>query len=171
MIRRPPRSTRTDALFPYTTLFLSGLSIRGRREDKPSRRQNASACPSWRQPDRKHLRGSWQESASRSPTPVGHLQSLPKSDGLRLATNASSHNQTSNRRHSWLPRGPNEASRTYRLSLRSDVRLAKAQASRPCRPPCRRQKWAHLLSSHTRLQMLAPELMSLAQPKSPAQTP
>src|SRR3546814_16765939 len=24
MIRRPPRSTRTDALFPYTTLFRSG---------------------------------------------------------------------------------------------------------------------------------------------------
>src|SRR3546814_16958472 len=24
MIRRPPRSTRTDTLFPYTTLFLSG---------------------------------------------------------------------------------------------------------------------------------------------------
>src|SRR3546814_4443761 len=82
MIRRPPRSTRTDTLFPYTTLFRS----------------------------------------------VGHLQSLPKSDGLRLATNASSHNQTSNRRHSWLPRGPNEASRTYRLSLRSDVRLAKARS-------------------------------------------
>src|SRR3546814_9142599 len=27
MIRRPPRSTRTDTLFPYTTLFRSGLSI------------------------------------------------------------------------------------------------------------------------------------------------
>src|SRR3546814_1869048 len=26
MIRRPPRSTRTDALFPYTTLFRSGHS-------------------------------------------------------------------------------------------------------------------------------------------------
>src|SRR3546814_2481086 len=25
MIRRPPRSTRTDALFPYTTLFRSGV--------------------------------------------------------------------------------------------------------------------------------------------------
>src|SRR3546814_13634316 len=25
MMRRPPRSTRTDTLFPYTTLFLSGL--------------------------------------------------------------------------------------------------------------------------------------------------
>src|SRR3546814_2065736 len=26
MIRRPPRSTRTDTLFPYTTLFRSGMS-------------------------------------------------------------------------------------------------------------------------------------------------
>src|SRR3546814_12390409 len=25
MLRRPPRSTRTDTLFPYTTLFLSDL--------------------------------------------------------------------------------------------------------------------------------------------------
>src|SRR3546814_13944145 len=30
MIRRPPRSTRTDTLFPYTTLFRSGdLEIMG----------------------------------------------------------------------------------------------------------------------------------------------
>src|SRR3546814_16809066 len=28
MIRRPPRSTRTDTLFPYTTLFRSGSSSR-----------------------------------------------------------------------------------------------------------------------------------------------
>src|SRR3546814_4996248 len=28
MIRRPPRSTRTDTLFPYTTLFRSALSDR-----------------------------------------------------------------------------------------------------------------------------------------------
>src|SRR3546814_4553459 len=37
MIRRPPRSTRTDTLFPYTTLFRShrrapGREIPGRRE-------------------------------------------------------------------------------------------------------------------------------------------
>src|SRR3546814_9039078 len=35
MIRRPPRSTRTDTLFPYTTLFRSvapgDLGARGRR--------------------------------------------------------------------------------------------------------------------------------------------
>src|SRR3546814_4949242 len=29
MIRRPPRSTRTDTLFPYTTLFRSEAAIRG----------------------------------------------------------------------------------------------------------------------------------------------
>src|SRR3546814_10115424 len=28
MIRRPPRSTRTDTLFPYTTLFRSELIVR-----------------------------------------------------------------------------------------------------------------------------------------------
>src|SRR3546814_17383436 len=33
MIRRPPRSTRTDTLFPYPTLFRSMLDYRG--EDDP----------------------------------------------------------------------------------------------------------------------------------------
>src|SRR3546814_6901908 len=27
MIRRPPRSTRTDTLFPYTTLFRNGIAL------------------------------------------------------------------------------------------------------------------------------------------------
>src|SRR3546814_10969057 len=34
MIRRPPRSTRTDTLFPYTTLFRSGF----RKDDAELRR-------------------------------------------------------------------------------------------------------------------------------------
>src|SRR3546814_1473207 len=29
MIRRPPRSTRTDTLFPYTSLFRSTVGVRG----------------------------------------------------------------------------------------------------------------------------------------------
>src|SRR3546814_4532866 len=29
MIRRPPRSTRTDTLFPYTTLFRSNVAVMG----------------------------------------------------------------------------------------------------------------------------------------------
>src|SRR3546814_6892692 len=60
MIRRPPRSTRTDTLFPYTTLFRScspvvagvdaggrgcrddtnRLRVRDRRERCPSRRRS-----------------------------------------------------------------------------------------------------------------------------------
>src|SRR3546814_8943663 len=35
MIRRPPRSTRTDALFPYTTLFRSQLALRRISDDAP----------------------------------------------------------------------------------------------------------------------------------------
>src|SRR3546814_5524218 len=35
MIRRPPRSTRTDTLFPYTTLFRSPLSHYGCRSIFP----------------------------------------------------------------------------------------------------------------------------------------
>src|SRR3546814_1465763 len=38
MIRRPPRSTRTDTLFPYTTLFRSvHASVRGPRERRSDR--------------------------------------------------------------------------------------------------------------------------------------
>src|SRR3546814_8742034 len=37
MLRRPPRSTRTDTLFPYTTLF------RSRCEPEKPRRQSADA--------------------------------------------------------------------------------------------------------------------------------
>src|SRR3546814_18680931 len=42
MIRRPPRSTRTDTLFPYTTLFRSvreGALIFGRHHDTQPREQ------------------------------------------------------------------------------------------------------------------------------------
>src|SRR3546814_10711568 len=45
MIRRPPRSTRTDTLFPYTTLVRSAVDLldragrdRGLRLHRPSRR-------------------------------------------------------------------------------------------------------------------------------------
>src|SRR3546814_13358194 len=32
MLRRPPRSTRTDTLLPYTTLFRSTFAMRARQE-------------------------------------------------------------------------------------------------------------------------------------------
>src|SRR3546814_1371290 len=40
MIRRPPRSTRTDTLFPYTTLFRSGRP-RGARRGRSGARMGA----------------------------------------------------------------------------------------------------------------------------------
>src|SRR3546814_10181164 len=46
MIRRPPRSTRTDTLFPYTTLFRSqrlvaveGAGVLGERVERASQRR------------------------------------------------------------------------------------------------------------------------------------
>src|SRR3546814_4452567 len=41
MIRRPPRSTRTDTLFPYTTLFRSLPSRKGTGQ---SGREDARRC-------------------------------------------------------------------------------------------------------------------------------
>src|SRR3546814_10338526 len=56
MIRRPPRSTRTDTLFPYTTLFRSGGP------------QNSTAAAGWTA-DR-------PAGASRSEEHTSELQSL-----------------------------------------------------------------------------------------------
>src|SRR3546814_4813835 len=42
MIRRPPRSTRTDTLFPYTTLF---RSLQGRRLGDTRRLPDGRALP------------------------------------------------------------------------------------------------------------------------------
>src|SRR3546814_6485025 len=39
MIRRPPRSTRTDTLFPYTTLFRSGQPDDAGARGRPRRRR------------------------------------------------------------------------------------------------------------------------------------
>src|SRR3546814_2849464 len=74
MIRQPPRSTRTDTLFPYTTLFRSPR----RRATAPSRASGASsasaiASPSERQP----LRAEFHHRAGgRSEEHTSELQSL-----------------------------------------------------------------------------------------------
>src|SRR3546814_5352815 len=48
MLRRPPRSTRTDTLFPYTTLFRSHgdlLRLRERNPDAPQQPSGVRADP------------------------------------------------------------------------------------------------------------------------------
>src|SRR3546814_581695 len=59
MIRRPPRSTRTDTLFPYTTLFRSPLKRSGDgrlSRALPRRRRSPSTDPvlASPNPDRRH---------------------------------------------------------------------------------------------------------------------
>src|SRR3546814_15669682 len=52
MIRRPPRSTRTDTLFPYTTLFRSGgRGGRARRAPELPRIARSAGPRLWRQSD------------------------------------------------------------------------------------------------------------------------
>src|SRR3546814_4864720 len=49
MLRRPPRSTRTDTLFPYTTLFRSSdipASSAHRHRNGRNRRRERARCPS-----------------------------------------------------------------------------------------------------------------------------
>src|SRR3546814_10114151 len=74
MIRRPPRSTRTDTLFPYTTLFLShagdhqarspagGPALHQPRRDAAIRHLRAEDRPGRHPPDPRRL-----------PEPVGLL--------------------------------------------------------------------------------------------------
>src|SRR3546814_7735837 len=54
MIRRPPRSTRTDTLFPYTTLFRSPLS-----SSRPCGRRSPSICRWARRPAIRLASDSW----------------------------------------------------------------------------------------------------------------
>src|SRR3546814_6592395 len=72
MLRRPPRSTRTDSLFPYTTLF---RSARGRGRARPARvpghkGRNASG------PTRLTLRAPPRSAQRRSEEHTSELQSL-----------------------------------------------------------------------------------------------
>src|SRR3546814_1126076 len=67
MIRRPPRSTRTDTLFPYTTLFRS----------RPSRAAPSPACLcASRPPRRSTYRARARKSRARSEEHTSELQSL-----------------------------------------------------------------------------------------------
>src|SRR3546814_8325801 len=80
MIRRPPRSTRTDKLFPYTTLFRSPSSGRGPpRGTPPSSRPARHRAPPRRIRDPrlasgKRIRFSLQ--SFRSEEHTSELQSL-----------------------------------------------------------------------------------------------
>src|SRR3546814_18114532 len=72
MIRRPPRSTRTDTLFPYTTLFRSDPTCSGRTGTFC---RNGRACQAHSEPDLGYNRPAGK-SRSRSEEHTSELQSL-----------------------------------------------------------------------------------------------
>src|SRR3546814_5659279 len=72
MIRRPPRSTRTDTLFPYTTLFRSRVAF-GRLQDEGV----AAGERNREHPHRHHRREVERRDAG------NHAQGLAEGDGVR----------------------------------------------------------------------------------------
>src|SRR3546814_7032653 len=81
MIRRPPRSTRTDTLFPYTTLFRShprrhphrpgsGFVVELRLHDAPPARRRRAGPHSHASAER------WRAAHCRSEEHTSELQSL-----------------------------------------------------------------------------------------------
>src|SRR3546814_14072401 len=83
ILRRPPRSTRTDTLFPYTTLFRSlrergegqlALAAKPADQRRPAHRQQSGGAG----PRRRHLRVRREAAAhsGRSEEHTSELQSL-----------------------------------------------------------------------------------------------
>src|SRR3546814_2854845 len=75
MIRRPPRSTLTDTLFPYTTLFRSPTTVAPDKR-RPTRRR---CCPEFRPPSAP-LRPSPRPNSRRQPPgPKSRRRARPES--------------------------------------------------------------------------------------------
>src|SRR3546814_18796003 len=66
-IRRPPRSTRTDTLFPYTTLFRSYSPRPGEFRPCPLGWADCQGQDDWRSDGGVHLFPPWRAGLSRSP--------------------------------------------------------------------------------------------------------
>src|SRR3546814_5040564 len=79
MIRRPPRSTRTDTLFPYTTLFRSGDRL-PRRAGRTCRSAARSGRMAWigraGRAAQHHLDAAAAQVPGRSEEHTSELQSL-----------------------------------------------------------------------------------------------
>src|SRR3546814_9722787 len=79
MIRRPPRSTRTDTLVPYTTLFRSAstapCSTTRRTSSRPAR-PTSPALPDWVLRSTTSTRWAWTTWKRRSEEHTSELQSL-----------------------------------------------------------------------------------------------
>src|SRR3546814_9342470 len=98
MIRRPPRSTRTDTLFPYTTLFRSSRSLNRQAKRLPpaersplNDRRSYGGRGSIFQTRQRLFAGIAKSSTSRSPTPRASSSTASKSRIPERGSRAFSH--------------------------------------------------------------------------------
>src|SRR3546814_7228590 len=74
MRRRPPRSTRTDTLFPYTTLFRSARSVE--RQDNRGPERNWRDSRQVNRQAQRNSRDDRRDNRQRSEEHTSELQSL-----------------------------------------------------------------------------------------------
>src|SRR3546814_7036656 len=113
MIRRPPRSTRTDTLFPYTTLFRSTSPacrkpstksccerLCEREETRRRRRPESRRARRAGQRPRPHLPGTQgRESGERSEEHTSELQSLMRISYAVFCLKKQTHEQLKEYQH------------------------------------------------------------------------
>src|SRR3546814_10142982 len=90
MLRRPPRSTRTDTLFPYPTLFRSRFGLRkpsnGRCSTRAPRRSHSSRVPSTEPESTTTISSQNASDARQSPIRSASLKAMMQADsGVREA--------------------------------------------------------------------------------------
>src|SRR3546814_457940 len=92
MIRRPPRSTRTDTLFPYTTLFRSGLLVEAPQHRCGAPEVEALAAPALQGDanvfQRAHVREDRRDLKGPGETQASDLRRSQARDVLPLVDNA-----------------------------------------------------------------------------------
>src|SRR3546814_520808 len=81
MIRRPPRSTRTDTLFPYTTLFRS-LGLRFTQANALTHMCKVVARAAIAEPASIAFHKEWNRSAPQQPVPLGNIGAQLVNSGL-----------------------------------------------------------------------------------------
>src|SRR3546814_18685955 len=114
MIRRPPRATRTDPLFPYTTLFRSPACLYGWASRSPVRHGDLS--PAGRPPPvRRNLPPAGAGGTKRSGLVTGGQKRSP------AVTNGPERSPTVRNGHQRAATGSNGRKKTGRASCRERV--------------------------------------------------